>query len=500
MDLRTKIGQMIMMGFPEANLSPDLLDFLSRYKIGNFILFAPNIQDADQMRGLCDDLSERVSRNTGLPPFIALDEEGGIVSRMPGSATSTPSAMAIGATKRPENARIAYRILGEEMLALGVNVDFAPVLDINRPYNPVIGVRAFGEDRETVAKFGVAAVQGLRDAGVIAVGKHFPGHGDVKVDSHIELPRLQKSMEEFDDVETYPFRKAMEAGIDGIMTAHILCSSLDDVPATMSRKIVTGMLKEKYGFHGLVFSDALEMDAIRAYYGCVNAAVRAVKAGVHILCVAHGRKVVEEIVQALEAAVHTGEIPEQTIDEAVSKIQEYKCGMRAQRPSPSVVGCVAHRAEAERISRESLRIVWRGDATLPLHICQTVFAGSLPIRLNQASNAAAENFNFAEYMCKIACRGGAHPAGRIIPLDPNEDEIAALAAEFAAYESVVLALNKSEDYPGQIALANRLHNKNVIVVSTNVPYELDRVETHAAKVAVYEYTALAFKSLLKLLL
>lgn len=199
-----------------------------------------------------------------------------MVSRLGADAAVVPSAMCVSATGEPRNAYLAGLITGRELSALGVNFDLAPVMDVNsNPHNPVIGVRSYGDAPETVSRYGVEMIRGLTEGGVLSCAKHFPGHGDTALDSHLSLPRVDKTLEELESCELAPFRAAIEAGVPAVMTTHILFPELepDGVPATMSRRIITGILKERMGFKGLVVSDCMMMQAIQTYYGTVNGIV-----------------------------------------------------------------------------------------------------------------------------------------------------------------------------------------------------------------------------------
>ena len=197
MTIREKLGQLMMFGFPDTQPGPEALRLICEYKAGNVVLFAHNLQSPTQMRQLCSSLRRLIQEQTGLPPFISIDQEGGVVARLPEGAVSFPSAMAVAATGQPENARLAALYTGRELAALGVNCNLAPVLDVNtNPHNPVIGVRSYGCVPVEAAPFAIAAIQGHLQAGVLPVAKHFPGHGDTAMDSHLGLPQVEKTLEQ----------------------------------------------------------------------------------------------------------------------------------------------------------------------------------------------------------------------------------------------------------------------------------------------------------------
>ena len=249
-DIVWQVGQRLMTGFEGTEISQALRDAVHTYKIGNIILFEHNVENKEQLRRLCAELQALVQAETGTPALIAIDQEGGIVSRLKGDCAVVPSAMCVSATGKPENAYTAGKLTGEELAALGVNFDLAPVLDVNsNRKNVVIGTRSYGESPKLVAAYGVAMSRGLQAGGVLSCGKHFPGHGDTAVDSHLGLPLVEKSLEELEACELIPFRAAIDADIDAMMTTHILFPKLEKekIPATMSRTIMTGLLRERLG-------------------------------------------------------------------------------------------------------------------------------------------------------------------------------------------------------------------------------------------------------------
>ena len=255
MDLREQIGQRLVTGFPGTELTEDFRRMVREYKISNVILFRENITDCAQLKQLCGEIQALVRRETGHGAFITADQEGGLVTRLPGDAVNVPGAMAIAATGDPENAYRAGLLTGRELRALGVNFDLAPSVDVNsNPENPVIGARSYGDTPQEVSRYANRMIRGLLDGGVLCSAKHFPGHGDTDTDSHLALPCVDKSMEELERTELLPFREAVRAGVPAVMTTHILFPQLEPehLPATMSRRIMTGLLREQMGFDGLI--------------------------------------------------------------------------------------------------------------------------------------------------------------------------------------------------------------------------------------------------------
>ncbi|MFY0543774.1 glycoside hydrolase family 3 protein [Brevibacillus sp. H7] len=337
MTLEEKIGQMMMPDYRKWNgadvtrMLPEIVEQVKKYHIGGVILFRENVVDTEQTIRLVNDY-QRAAEKYGL--LVTIDQEGGIVTRIQ-KGTDMPGNMALGAARSAEMAWKVGDAIGRELAALGINTNFAPVMDVNNnPDNPVIGVRSFGEDPQLVADLGVAYIKGLQNNGIAATAKHFPGHGDTAVDSHLGLPEVPHDMERLKRVELYPFQQAIDAGVDAIMTAHVTFPKIDDtkvisrkdrtqiaLPATLSPKVITGLIRDDLGFDGVVSTDAMNMQAIADHFGPVDAAVRAVKAGVDIVLMPIG---LESVTAGVLQAVKSGEIDEKRIDVSVKRILTLK--------------------------------------------------------------------------------------------------------------------------------------------------------------------------------
>jgi beta-N-acetylhexosaminidase len=285
--LTEKIGQMIMIGLRGEELTREEEKLLCDAPFGGFILFSHNLKEPEQILSLCRTVWE-ISKQ--VPPFIAVDHEGGRVHRLPPPFTHFPPAAMLGRTGDRELARSVGRAMARELAAVGINLNFAPVLDVNsNPQNPVIGDRAFGADPATVIRVAGPLIAGLKDGGIIACGKHFPGHGDTAEDSHLEPPAVKKNRRSLRAVELPPFVFACSRRIGSLMTAHVLYPALDPThPATLSSAIVGRLLRRELNYDGVVFADDLEMGAITKRYDLEQAVVLSVEAGVDILLFCHG--------------------------------------------------------------------------------------------------------------------------------------------------------------------------------------------------------------------
>ena len=297
MTLASTCGQLVVGGFPGATLPHGYARALADRRRGGVILFKPNVEGEP---AAVASLVREVHASAPETPLVGIDQEGGRVARLRAPWLEVPPMRTVASWGDVVLAERIARGVGAELAALGITIDFAPVLDVNTcPQNPVIGDRAFGSDAEECAKFGVAWIRGLQSAGVLACGKHFPGHGDTSKDSHVDLPVVDQARERLERVELVPFRAAVAAGVASLMTAHVVYPALDpDRPATLSRAVCTD-LREAIGFHGLLFSDDLEMSAIAARRTVEDAAVQAIAAGCDALLVCWSDDKQERAVDAL---------------------------------------------------------------------------------------------------------------------------------------------------------------------------------------------------------
>ncbi|WP_334075798.1 MULTISPECIES: beta-N-acetylhexosaminidase [Paenibacillus] len=320
-----KIGQLILVGLEGTKTDEHTRAFIEDYHVGGFIFYKDNIKTSRQSLALFNQLKKDNAANP-VPLFLSVDEEGGRVSRMPGDFGDIPSAAVIGGTEQVEASEAFYRLIGEELAGFGLNMDFAPVLDIHsNPANPVIGDRSFGSTAQRVSGMGVAAMNGLKAEGVIPVIKHFPGHGDTSVDSHLGLPVLSHDLNRLRELELLPFRDAIREGADVVMIAHLLLPKLDPkAPASFSEPIIHDLLRTELDFQGVVISDDLTMGAITQHYEIDEAAVRFIKAGGNIALVGHDPDRQQAVIRAIMRAVEQGEISGKMLDERVYPILQLK--------------------------------------------------------------------------------------------------------------------------------------------------------------------------------
>lgn len=322
MTLEQKAAQTIVTGISGTEVDEDFKALADR-GIGATILFGSNITDSEQLVALTNEIK---TCSGEIPIMIGMDEEGGSVTRLPDDVQSMPSAYSVASSGDTVFCYNAGVNLGEQIKAFGLSTGFSPDLDIwSNPYNTVIGDRAYGTDAESVCTYGISALKGLMSTGTIAVGKHFPGHGDTDVDSHYGLPVVSKTLEELESMEFLPFKEAIDNGIPGIMVAHILCDQIDpEEPASLSKTMVTDILKGQLDFDGVVFTDDLTMGAISEKYTPDAAAVKALDAGCDMLLVCFGYDNANDTIDAIVEAVNNGTLSEDRLDDAVLRILKMK--------------------------------------------------------------------------------------------------------------------------------------------------------------------------------
>ncbi len=325
MSLDEKIGQMIVAGVNGTQDGEHTKDLIQQHKVGGFIFFSDNLSGPQQTVRFLNKMKSD-NANNPLPLLLSVDQEGGKVTRLPGGLVNFPTNKRIGTLNDPKVSYEIGTILGKEVKEYGFNLDFAPVLDINsNPNNPVIGNRSFGNNAEIVSKLGIETMKGIQSQGIISSIKHFPGHGDTSVDSHLKLPIVNKSLQELNSLELIPFKRAINNGADLIMVAHILLPKIDDTyPSSLSKNVITDLLRKKLDYNGAVITDDMTMGAITNNYGIGQASVQAIKAGSDLILIAHDYNKALAAIDALKAAVQNGDISEARINASVSRIIQLK--------------------------------------------------------------------------------------------------------------------------------------------------------------------------------
>ncbi|MFD7262444.1 glycoside hydrolase family 3 protein [Streptomyces sp. NPDC059874] len=516
MTLAEKVGQLfVSRAYGHSATDPDPADaeqnqalfgvrtaaeLVSRYHLGGVIYFAwaHNTRTPRQIAELSAGL-QRAALTTGprIPLLLSTDQEHGIIARIGKPATLLPGAMALGAAGSTADAERAARIAGAELAAMGIRQDYAPVADVNvNPANPVIGVRSFGSDPEAVAAMVAAQVRGYQGAGVAATAKHFPGHGDTETDSHVGLPVMRHTRAQWEELDEPPFRSAVQAGVDAIMTAHIVFPALDPSgdPATLSRPIVTGILRERLGFRGVVVTDALDMAGVRQKYADERVPVLALLAGCDQLLnppdlgLAH---------RSVLAAVERGELTEARIDESVLRILELKA-LRGLFDQPltsaalvdATVGIPEHLTTADEIAAGTTTLLANPEGLLPFDASEAprlLVTGTDPA--SPSGTTGPPTAVLARELTALGCRATAAPPARAVAAAAGQEAV------------LVCTYNVPEGDSAQRTLIADLLATNVPVVLLAVrnPYDPARLPACAAELATYSWTDVEMRAAARVL-
>jgi beta-N-acetylhexosaminidase len=442
------IERLLMPGFVGTK-PPDWVRRRVAEGLGSVCLYARNVTSPEQLARLCEALH---SENPQL--VIAIDEEGGDVTRLEAATGSSyPGNLALGAVGDPDLTRSVARAIGLELAHAGIDLDLAPVADVNsNPVNPVIGVRSFGPDPTAVASQTAAWVEGLQSAGVGACVKHFPGHGDTSVDSHLALPTVAEDPHKG---ALLPFQAGIAAGAQAVMSAHIVVPVLDGVPATISRAVMTDLLRGELGFDALAVSDGIEMRAIRDGVGILEGAVLALAAGCDLLCIGGGladEEIVARLLDAIAAAVRSGRISEERLAQAGTRVRSFAT-WRAGRPVPSAAADREVGLRSARLAIRSEGEVRVGEAAFAIKLLagRSIAAGAIPWGVEAA----------------LAERGVAVSAHELAQAPDNLDGL----LQQAAGRSLVLTVRDLHRHPWQATLAAAVIERrpDAVVVEMGLP-------------------------------
>jgi len=494
MTLEEKIGQMFQVGFAGTEATSDIKKMIENYHVGGIIYFKRNIKSLQQVSDLSNELQILSARKrSGLPLLISTDQEGGMVNRLAGG-THFPGNMVLGATRESSLAEKAGRITAGQLRAVGINMDLAPVLDVsNNPLNLVIGTRSFGGDPLLVADLGVAFIKGMQAEGIIACAKHFPGHGDTTVNSHLDLPVIECQKERLEKVEIYPFKQAIKAGVDSIMTAHICMPAIESrkgIPATLSYNILTNLLRGKLGYKGVVITDCMEMKAIADSFGTVEGSVMAIEAGTDIVLVSHSLDKQKAAIEEVAGAVKEGRIIEERINQSVLRIlglKERRIGLES--PPISDYRKINKKAEevAYQISRAGVTLVKDEDNLIPVSGSndKKILVVDFPLkRLSMAEDDIEDNSLLVSFLIKEGIKVEQHTfleSDMEISLSEGTDLV--IVCTFGAIHNT-----------GQVKIIKKLLADSIpfIVLSSN-PYDLQLFPEVPTFLTIYDYSPFNLK-------
>ncbi|KAK5991557.1 Beta-hexosaminidase [Cladobotryum mycophilum] len=513
---RKKIGQLFAVGFHGREINFEITDLIRNYGVGAIVLFKRNVLDADQLQKLCLGL-QQIAKDAGhtQPLFIGIDQENGLVTRIsPPVASQQPGPMTLGAAGSLDSAYQVANATAEMLRYFGINMNYAPVGDINsEPLNPVIGVRSPGDNPETVSKFALACARGMRDNKVVPCIKHFPGHGDTAVDSHYGLPVIDKSREDLEKLELIPFKNAVNEGIEMIMTAHISLPQLvgSSLPATLSPETI-GILRNEWKYDGVIMTDCLEMDGIRATHGTVEGSLMAFQAGVDNVMICHTHEVQTAAIDRILRAVETGELAQERIDTSLRRLDDLKSRFTswdvALHAEPSkTLAAINERGEklARQVYADATTLVRSQPGLLPLSkstkivfvspgpdvpIGGAVDSGTLPTRVPWITDT------FGEAIQK-------NSPGLVDIRFTNSTLTTEQWQQVEKAEVVILATRNARESKYQkdlgLEIACRRQNLPLIAIATCAPYDFLEDAEIGTYIAIYEPTVEAFRSAVDIL-
>ncbi|HBP25384.1 MAG TPA: beta-N-acetylhexosaminidase [Acholeplasmatales bacterium] len=481
MTLREKIGQMLCFAFHNPEYDEQIATFIHEFQLGGVIYFQRNIKNIEQVAAL----NLKMQSESKIPLFIGLDQEGGPVLRIMKGITPLPGAMALSAAD-PEQIHEITKTVGENLRCLGFNLNFAPVGDVNNnPANPVINSRSYSDDPEVVAKCAVSAFKGFQDGGILPTIKHFPGHGNTSVDSHLGLPVVKNNRAEVFQTELVPFKKAIAEGIDGVMISHILYENFDhEYPASLSYNIITCLLKEKLGFKGLIVTDSLTMGAISSRFSAEEIVERAVNAGNDLLifCGKADLNEQREIVLAFEKLAEEGKISKARIDESVKKILRLKAKYAAA-PDIDVSKLRVNTELAQMLQNKSVTLVYNHNwvpikaQDKVLLIFPEIKLASLVDNVNQKYQTMKDYLDYPQFI-----------------INNELANLPEIALEAPKYDKIILGTYNVLEGDHQTKVFEALPKNRLMVVSLRSPYDCLLLKGIKNYVCIYELTPPSLQS------
>jgi len=458
LSLEEKVGQLLMIGFTGTDARGPVKNLLADRHVGGVILFFRNIRDGNHVT----DLTAALQSHARHPLLLAADQEGGSVLRVREGASLLTSAMGTGRLG-PQAVREVASICGSEMRAMGLNLNLAPVLDVNVPDNPGIGIRSYGEKAEEVALLADAYVRGLQEAGTLACAKHFPGKGAASLDAHLDLPTIDRDLAALRAFELLPFRAAIAAGAGAAMTSHCVYSRVDAKPATLSKAILTDLLRAELGFDGILITDDLEMGAIAKYHEGTSAAVASFAAGADVLLICANQAYQEKTIDALVKALQAGDVPMSRLDESLDRLWRAKAKI-APRPVATLSQLVAsHAAALDAVCGRIVQVA-RTKETLPLSGgAVDVYWPNLSVLTKVEEGGAGEDLVRRAF-------AGRFKTPTVIGYDPIQPAI-----EPRGESPVVFFSANAHLYPAQAKLIAQLRKtaRPFVLVALRNPYDAD---------------------------
>ena len=500
--LKKKIGQMLMVGIPGERVDEDFAELIKKYCIGNFCISAQNALTLDTICNINTEIRKKTHENTGLYPLISIDQEGGWVCRFYEGAAFMQGNMSHAAAGFDKDGmeRVGTR-LGSILRALGCNMNNSPVLDVNyREGCPVVGTRSFGDDPERVAELGCGIMRGLNESGVCAIVKHFPGHGNSVGDTHLVTSRNSFDAETFRRVDLYPFKRAFGEGCGALMTAHITYDAFGDEPATATKSIMTGLLRDELGFNGIAITDSMNMNAMHHAYPDGEGAVRAIEAGCDMLLYyPMNETVFLPAINAIYAAVESGRISEERINESYERIIKQKARFKVDDSEPDPIlamSLVYNEKDINDVFEEKLSSITcmkRGEILEALADKRILCISPICDAVRGVEESRRKILSFAHDFCKEFD----HATPCISSLDGMTESVR--CAIDGEYDVAVVGVFDAVSFPRQTEIINSLKEKGkrVVAVLLRSPYDYRFVKDCDAVITSYEYTALAVRATVK---
>lgn len=506
-DYRSLLENRLMLAFHGTELPKDIRAVLQESQVSGFTLFGPpNYESPEQVRKLTADI-QSIAAERGLPRYlIATDQEGGQLNAMGEGATQFTGNMALGAASDPQLAEDVGRAIGLELAALGVNINYAPICDLNtNPYNPSLGIRAFSDQPELTGQLAAAMVRGIQSAGVAATVKHFPGKGAALVDSHFSMPLIDHSRERLDAVELPPFKQAIDAGVKLVMTGHFAIPSVTgstEVPATLSKSAMHDLVRQDLGFNGVVITDALDMGAISQGAGQIVDVIAAVRAQVDLLLLMLDPEVHKRLDAGLKLAYTRGLIDDQDLIEPAARVQELRQWVsQFKQPSLDVVGSAEHLKLADQLAEKSLTLV-RNDHAGPDS------EKLLPLRLKsddkvlvvvpkpKSLTPADLSFNVRHSLRDEMLNFHPHVDELILSFEPDAEEIGIAKKTAEEYDLLVLGTINGCMYEDQAELVKQLYAMGIptVVLAMRIPYDIVAYQQVKTYLCTYSIQPAAMKA------
>ena len=495
LSIEDKAAQLIMIDIPDQQLGERSAQHLRTHAWNGVILFAKNVKERHQVSELIKD----IHKNAKITPFMAVDQEGGLVDRFRYPEMSlSPGAMALGVADNEEDVYNAHRIMGEELRDLGIHIDFAPCVDVNNnPRNPIIGVRSFSADPQKVATLGCAAIHGLRDGGVIPTAKHFPGHGNTDTDSHLALPSIKGTRQQLEETELVPFKAAIKENVEAIMTAHIVFPALDaELPATLSKTILTGFLRQELGYDGVIVTDSLSMKSIANTWGFGEATVMSIEAGADLVLALGTFEQQLESFNALVEAVKSGRISEARLNESLARLEKLRCNHQGL-PQAEILNTQEHRAQMDAIVAKTAEILRDKNALLPLHLnSEAKVAVVSPDLLPQSPlGEVSQSLNLAPILAKYGIEAQEFKFN-MASFGPPLNQ---LVRDLQGFDYVMLALYaRGQLSDSQKELAREIPQvcANTIILPLSSPYFLEDMDWIDTAVTAYNYSRASLEAVM----